>query len=328
MMKRVGLPLVFATAMMTVGCSQGYQFDLPPAQQEFGQQVTYDKRIDVLFVVDNSSSMGVYQDKLAQQVPVLIDSLLSLKLDLHLGVATTSMGGALPNGGQLIGSPTFLTDQTSNLKTELVNRIKQGQNGSDLERGLDSLMKVISPAYYNGHGAGFFREGALFAIIVLSNEDDKSSDFSTVAAFANKLDQFKGFYDDGTRRWSLNFVGVQSLSGSCASSDLTDYKEPGVRWMELADLSSGVKASICESNYSVAVSNLRARIAHILTDFRLKTKPDLATVKVTINGVEIPRSTVNGWDYIESINAIRFYGTAVPPADASISVDFKPAAAN
>ncbi|MNT40361.1 hypothetical protein D3C72_1766680 [compost metagenome] len=94
--------------------------------------------------------------------------------------------------------------------------------------------------------------------------------------------------------------------------------------MGLADVSGGVKESICNSSLATAVGNIRKRIAQIMTDFKLRDLPKLETIKILVNGVSIPRSQENGWDYFEDGNFIRFYGTAVPAADASIRVDFDP----
>ena len=52
--------------------------------------------VDMLFVVDNSASMGIYQDELADAFPSFIDALwdvLPPDVDLHVGVTTTDFAG-------------------------------------------------------------------------------------------------------------------------------------------------------------------------------------------------------------------------------------------
>lgn len=321
--------LILGGLFILSACSEGQKFSLPAQSDNFGKSVIYNNKIDVIFVVDNSSGMDQVNANWRAAIPSLIQSLLQQKLDLHVAVVTSSMGGTNPNGGRFLGSPRFLTSKTANLSTALTQRISQvGNDGSDLERGLDSLTRVLRPAYLNGEGAGFFREDALLAVITLSTEDDKSSDFQGSAGFAGFLDSVKGFYDDGTRRWTMNFIGILSLTGSCSTVPEMNYREPGVRWMDLAQLSNGVTASICSSNLSVAASNIRARIAQIITDYKLSSIPNLATVRVTLNGANVPRSNVDGWDYLADRNVIRFYGSAIPAADADIRIEFTPASAN
>lgn len=331
MRTRISIAAFAVAALGLAACQQGYQFDLPQTSNDFAQSVTYNNRVDVVLVLDNSSGMKIYSDKLQLALPTLINSFLAQKLDMHIAIVTTTMAGTQGvMGGQFVGSPKYLSSSTPNLAAQINARIASvGTTGSDLERGLDSVVTALSPAYLAGAGAGFLREDALLAIVALSSEDDKSANLgSSATPYKNFLDQLKGTYDDGTRRWTLNFIGVLSLSGSCQTSDISDYKEPGARWMSLASISNGVQGSICDTDYSVAASNIRIRISQILTDFPLDKIPDIATIHVFVGGVEVPKGDVNGWSYISATNVIRFNGTAVPAADAGIRVDFKPAGAN
>lgn len=326
-MKILALSVV---AIFLAACSEGQQFSLSGQSENFGQSILYNNRVDVIFVMDNSSGMAVHNSKLQSSIPTLVNALLAQKLDLHIAVVTSSMGGTNPNGGQFLGNPRYLTSATPNLSGNIISRLTAvGDDGSDLERGLDSLERVLQPSFQNGAGSGFLRNDALLAVISLSSEDDKSSDLSGGAvAYGAFLDQVKGFYDDGTRRWVMNFIGVLSLTGSCTTTTELGYKEPGVRWMDLAALSGGVTSSICADDLSTATTNVKARISQILTDYHLSRIPNESTLRVFRNGVEIPRSTMNGWDYLAAGNLIRFYGSAIPAADGTIRVDFRPAQAN
>lgn len=311
---------------MTVACSEGVKFDLPPASDNFGQAVTYNNKVDILWIVDNSSSMLKHQQNLSTQVPDLVTKLNSLKMDYHMAVVTTSMGGTNPDGGRFIGSPKFVTATTPDLINSLQSRMIVGEAGSNNERGLESMQNALSSTYLGNEGRGFFRDDALLVVIALSDEDDKSAVSNPSSYYANFLDGLKKPWVDGSRSWVFNFIGVLPTSTNCKT--FNDYAEAGLTFMDLVQTSGGVQESICNSNLSTAVSNIRARIYQILTDFKLSKIPLVETITVSINGKQIPRSNVNGWDYIPSINAIRFYGSAVPAADASINVDFKPKEAN
>lgn len=63
--------------------------DLPPVQSGC-------IALDMLFVVDNSASMGIYQDELANAFPTFIDSLWDVlpdDVDVHVGITTTDFAG-------------------------------------------------------------------------------------------------------------------------------------------------------------------------------------------------------------------------------------------
>ncbi|MGZ3769659.1 MAG: hypothetical protein ACXVCP_08760 [Bdellovibrio sp.] len=308
-----------------MACNQ-VKFDLPPTSNNFAQSISYNNKVDILWIIDNSSSMLKHQQSLSEQVPNWVAKLNALKMDYHMAVVTTSMGGANPDGGRFIGSPKYITSSNTNVTDDLKNRLVVGEAGSNNERGLESMEKSLSASYLANEGAGFLRNDALLVVIALSDEDDKTTVSNPVDHYTQFLDSIKQPWVDGSRSWIFNFVGVLSASAACKT--FNDYSEPGLIFMGIAKASGGVQDSICNKDLSLAVSTIHDRIYQILTDFKLSKKPVVDTIVVKINGETIPRNTVNGWDYIETLNVIRFYGSAVPAADASIKVDFKPAEAN
>lgn len=304
-----------------MACS-AQRFDLPQEQQAFGQIVTYNNKVDILFMMDNSSSMLQYQNKFAQQVPAMIDKLNALKLDYHIGITTSDMrsGGT---GGDLIGSPNYVTALTPNLTTTLANRVKVGQSGSDLERGLESVRTVLSSSNLQGAHKDFFRADALLVLIFLTNEDDYST--GSASSYIEFLNELKPIYKRGQPSWIANFIGVVSIDADCSTT--ADFKEAGLRYMQLVQASGGRNESICKTSLDQAVNNIRARIVEVMTDFPLERKPVVETITVFVNGVKLPQDDVNGWTYFADGNYIRFNGNAVPASDAEIVIDFKPAEA-
>ncbi|WP_347357925.1 hypothetical protein [Bdellovibrio sp.] len=320
--------LLAMTSALLMACQQNVAFDLPPSQDNFGQSVTYNNKVDILWIVDNSTSMLKHQQRLSDQIPELVTKLNSLKMDYHMAVVTTSMGGDNPDGGRFIGSPKYVTSKTPDLINNLKARMIVGEAGSNLERGLESMERALSSGYLANEGKGFFRNDALLVVVALSDEDDfsKSNSSAGISYYTNFLDGLKTPWVDGSRSWMFSFIGVLSLTSQCKT--FNDFASAGLSYIGLADVSGGVKESICSTNLASSVSNIRARIFQILTDFKLSKLPVVESIVVTINGQAVPRSSENGWQYLEASNSIRFYGSAVPAADAAIKVDFKPREAN
>lgn len=304
---------------LTVACSKT-EFGLGEESEQFAAGVTYNNKVDIILMVDNSSSMLQYQNKFSSEVPSMIGHLNRLNLDYHIAVVTSDMrsGG---NGGRFVGSPRFLSKSTPNLVSTLQSRVTVGQNGSDLERGLESLKTVLQPRYLQGEGAGFFRDDALLAMIVLTNEDDYSAD--SVNTLKQYFDSIKPPVTNVGKSWILNFIGVVTIDGQCRTT--ADFKEAGLRYMELADHSGGIKESICESSLGGAVSNVRARIVEILSEYKLPRRPVVDSIQVTINGKTVAKDPVNGWSYSSEANSVRFHGTAQPGATDVIKVNYTPA---
>lgn len=324
MVRSIITALICILSLSQVGCGgngAAATFDLDQTEQNFGQKILYNNKVDIVFIVDNSTSMAQHQQRLSAQIPTLVAVLKSLKMDYHIVAISTSMG-VDGNGGQFIGSPTVLTNKTANLETLLQQRIAQGETGSNNERGLLSLETALSPAYLNGAGVGFLRDEALLAVIELSDEDDKST--KTASYYANFLDQLKPPSVEGRKSWIFSFIGVLENSSACRT--FNDYSEVGLIQMQLAEISGGNKESLCSSNLSSAVSNIKARIVQILTDFYLKTEPLVKTIRVAVNGKLVAQSDTNGWTYVQENgkHIIRFKGDSVPPADADIRIEYTP----
>ena len=316
----LGRILLILILLLICGCG-AKQFDLPSQSKSFSQNVTYNNKVDIILMVDNSSSMVQYQDKFAEQVPNMVTSLNKLSMDYHIAIVSSDMRDGMGSGGKFIGNPSFLTSKTSNLTTLLAQRVKLGQLGSDLERGIDSVKAVLDADYLSSEGRGFLRPEAYLATIYLTNEDDWGlTKVDDMIAF---MDVVKPKLADGRRGWISNFIGVTSVNGNCATNP--DLKEPGLKYMQLSDASGGLKESICLSGLGKAVENVKIRIVQILSDFKLGRKPIETSLKVFVNGKEVPNGNVNGWQYIPEGYIIRFYGEAIPGAFDTISVDFKPA---
>jgi hypothetical protein len=310
-----------------VACGQEYEFALPPSSDNFGAGATYNNKVDIVFIVDDSESMQYPQQNLLAALPGMVSKLLSSKLDLHIAVTSTSVGGANPSGGRFIGNPKYFTSGTANLGSALTSRLNLGTGGRDREAGIESLFMVMSPNYSNGEAAGFYRDDALLAIIEITNEDDNSG-LGSATDYINAIDGVRRPFANGDRSWVFNVIGILDNNPSCATNPGQHYIERADTLIAMTDATKGQKESICSNDYTNAVSNIRARIVQILSDFKLSRVPNLSTVRVYQNGALVPRSNVNGWDYISAGNLIRFYGTWLPAADAKIQVDFTPATAD
>lgn len=159
--------------------------------------------LDILFVVDNSPSMIEEQQSLAANFPLMIDALSTLDgglPNLHIGVVTSDLGtdasntvpgrviGGCSNSGagnlvQVagmtdhflsdidVGGGTRETNYTGALRDEFATLALVGDNGCGFEQHLGAMKRALDD---NPTNAGFLREGANLAVVVLADEDDCS----------------------------------------------------------------------------------------------------------------------------------------------------------
>jgi hypothetical protein len=318
--------------LVTAGCSKK-SYTIAPSSENLVQGNLTNTKVDIILMIDNSSSMNVRQQLLSDQIPSMISTLDAAGLDYHIGVTTSDMSTS-GSGGYFIGAgtannPTYITPQTPNGLQLLQNRVKAGENGSDYERGIESVQSAIQNALdpaANNPDKGFWRDDAILSLIFLSDEEDQSTT-TTVADFQKFMDQLKRPFATGQRSWIANFLGVLSLTSGCTAGPFS-YPSPGYRYMQLADYSGGVKESICTGSLQAAVQNLKVQIINALKDFHLPRIPVVGSIKVYKEGLLVPESKTDGWEFIPTGNIIRFHGTAVPNSNEKIHVDFTPAEAN
>lgn len=308
-----------------VGCSNGTNFGIGAENAEFDSTIKYNNKVDIIWVVDDSSSMQPHQLKLAAEVNAMVTKLNELKMDYRMVVTTTSVGNGF-TGGKYIGSPKVLTQSTPGLVSQLQSRLVSGEMGSDKEQGIMSLQNLLSDGYLLNEGAGFHREESLLLINVLSDEEDQTdgTSASVLQSIKTRMEQLKRPFRPNVGGWVVNFIGVKD--STCRNG--LGIAPIGNRYLDLVATSGGKSFSICDASLKDAVTSLQARVLEIVTDYPLASTPNLDTVKVYMNGVLVPRSTLNGWDYIPALKVIRFYGTAVPSSDVSVKVDYTPASAS
>jgi hypothetical protein len=155
--------------------------------------------VDLLFVIDNSNSMGEEQNALTD---LYMDGFLRAleaahgsRPDLHIGVISSDLGagtdqlpgcamsdrGVLQNRGCAQVSDRYLVDlddgaggRTVNYTGTLTSAVsciaRLGTLGCGFEQHLGSLRRALDPATVEN--AGFLRDDAALAIVILADEDD------------------------------------------------------------------------------------------------------------------------------------------------------------
>jgi len=131
-------------------------------------------KADILFVVDNSLSMAPEQLKLATALNNFATALSGI--DWQIGITTTDMtstgmGGKLVDISTSRGNVKLLTSQIPDYENAFYSSVSgQGESGSNDERGILSALRVIE----SGSSSGLLRAKSHLAVIVLSDEDERS----------------------------------------------------------------------------------------------------------------------------------------------------------
>ena len=174
--------------------------DLDQAREErIDFDVSENRDVDILFVVDNSNSMEREQASLAAKFSNVIDA-LSRHPDglpsIHIAVVSTDLGGGgtvnpcsvSGDGGDFLGSScptldgTFLRsivvegaprdeNFTGSLPETFACMATLGNRGCGFEQPLESMRRALS----GPQSAEFLRDHAYLAVVIVSDEDDCSA---------------------------------------------------------------------------------------------------------------------------------------------------------
>lgn len=226
---------------------------------------TANHELDLLFVIDDSATMLDEQQRLAAAIPAFVQA-LSVSTDgtsqprppsLHLGVVTTDLGttgtadttpggtvancmGAGKDAAMQHGSATFdgafLRDEsdgfgprTTNYSGALTDVVAQMMNVGDQGCPIEQPLAAMERALGNPANAGFLRDSARFAIVMMSNEDDCSflhssfltSDTSTLGGLGSfRCTRFGVTCDGGGQDTAqMNIPGTKTGCQGNASSE-------------------------------------------------------------------------------------------------------------
>jgi len=241
---------------------------------------TLDGKVDVLFIVDNSGSMGDDQQILADNFATFIAGASTSGTDFQIGVTSTDVldPGALR--GRLNGSPAILTGQTPGLVNAFETRASLGTNGTGLELGLEAMRLALSEPLASSANAGFHRPAAALSIIVVSDEDD-SGDYVGDFGFpehAFPLESYEGFLD------ALK-GGVLTEAPVLFSAVVQTCCSP--RYTDLAARYGGVTLDITSETWGEQLTEIANATFALSRLFRLTTPPQSGTVDVEVDGAPV-----------------------------------------
>jgi hypothetical protein len=249
-------------------------------------------KIDILFVVDNSGSMGDKQMNLATNFPMfasLIENYVTAsgkQLDYHIGITTTDKEWTetifgfpnviAGNDGKLVtgASCNFpagrrYLQRGDNVGTVLPCVANVGTSGNANEMPLEGARLALTKRIQDGTNAGFLRPEALLAVVFLTDEEDCSTtqdQFTSVvscdgpfaimktpvAEYLAAIDAAKG----GQRAlWAAAAIAGPTPSGCDDSMGNGGSADPATRLSEFISSagSNGVFAPICEADLASAL---------------------------------------------------------------------------
>lgn len=346
------LTILTATTLV-VGCSKSADsFSLLADGSSYKQNANYvPRKVDILWVVDNSGSMQSSQANLAANFNSFIQKFIQTDSDFHMAVTTSDaflapyyndftmsrIRDGVTDANLNQHSGVFVMNKnTPNLSNVFLTNITQGIRGSGDERAFSSFEETLK----NPWNASFRRADAFLAIIIVSDEDDFShNDFTTglqgyyfsedyndpkmysIQHYVNFLTNYTAGSSAG-KNFSVNAITI--FDSACYNQLKGNGQKLSKRYGELVNATGGQLVSLC-SDFSQSLQLLSESIVELSSVFQLNRFPIEETIVVMVNNVVVPKDAINGWTYDAATNSIAFHGTAIPQAGADVKINFDPA---
>jgi hypothetical protein len=269
-------------------------------------------KLDVLFVVDDSGSMAEEQQALADAFPALFEAITSFSQDYHVGVVSTDVDDPAKSGKlQGYSGGRFIDASTPNPVAVFQDMAALGTDGSGDEQGRRAAYLALTPPLVTGYNAGFYREDALLAIVVLSDENDSSGNAPSRNDFITFLNELKG--DPSLTSFSA-IVGPQQSCETAAS---------GSEYLAVSAAVGGAVVNICNGDYAAALPTDLPAIGGAVT-LPAPAVPDSVSVEQVLpGGTRVPLERGVAWALDDS-STIRFDGALVP-GNTEVVVTWTPA---
>ncbi|MBN2494647.1 MAG: choice-of-anchor D domain-containing protein [Deltaproteobacteria bacterium] len=287
---------------------------------------------DVLFVVDNSGSMGWAQDELADNFDYFISWAISRDVDYHIGVTSTEVNepetdqGDPPRDiipGVLVhptNRPPFITNQTPDFEQAFAENVHVGICCSDeQEAGLEAAWMALSEPLITDPqaNAGFLREDAKLYIVCVSDEQDQSR---------GNPDFYVDYFSHIKGPRNREMMKVSAICGDAPDGCGGETAQSGSRYIEVANRTGGIFESICTSNWAMALENLGIDAFAFIQEFPLTRPAESDSIVVTVDGMPVDEASVpngaDGWTYIEDTNSVFFGDDVVPEQGARIVITY------
>ena len=247
---------------------------------------------DILWVVDNSGSMGNDQASLATNFSAFLDIVDVLDIDYHLGVVTTddsSLQGAIP----------IMTPSTPDVHAAFAAAVTVGTTGSGNEKGFQYGWGALSSPMTDpgGPNDGFLREEAGLRVVFVSDEAEQSS--GTVTDYVTNFQSLK--------------VNSDHVVLSCIIQQ--NY---GQRYEQAATMTGGLVEYLTNPNWINTLSQLAWLSMSWQDTFELSQVPVEETIEVELNHVPV----YVGWYFDGIYNAVVFEPDYIPDTGDLITITY------
>lgn len=269
-------------------------------------------QVDILFVIDDSCSMGDEQQAVATNLSAFLSSASQSTGDWRIGITTTDV---FSTRGVLVreaGATPWLTPTTPGLVSLFAQRVRVGVSGSGFEQPLAALQAAVTEPNLSGANRGFLRSGAALAVVIVTDALEQSP--NSVGSYLAAVRAAKGNRNELV---SVSVVGPFTPPGNGCS---TEGSVDSGRYASVINATNGVTSDICTQNWATDLQAISRNVFGARRSFELSgTARSAADITVRLDGNVV----ASGWAYNTVDNAVVF--SSPPPAGTQLEFTYRTA---
>lgn len=263
------------------------------------------QKLDILWVIDNSGSMGDEQKALGENFEAFIKEFIKKEIDFKMAITTTDTrekyaGKSYKNSIDLLTSDKLKANKLKFLN-DFSNLVKVGVKGSGYEKGIKA-----SEIFTQNYASQWLRDDAYLTIVYLSDEEDQSE--KSVDSYLKSIQKIKR---------NNGLIKAYSIVDMVPRRKRGAIVRGYARYKEIVQKTGGEVASIKGSFYDTLL-NMGEQISNLSQQYPLSKRPhEVKLIKVSVNEV------INTeWLYDEKSNSIAFDSQHIPASGSKITISY------
>ncbi len=252
--------------------------------------VSGDADVDILWLIDNSPSMGTAQQLVSDNTRIFMNEFTKAgPLRWRMGMISTTEADQPYVGFTPADALNFQTPDAVTKFQQAVGRL--GENGDTTEKTYTPVLNALHQF------PDFLRPNAYLALIIVTDEEEQSD--VTTNDFLNQIKALKA----NSLGHFLTYGIFSDRSAGCPGSAYNGGKYP-----DLISQTHGKTYPLCSSNFGLLLSQLGAdlvsKIGTVSNKVVLSDRPIVSTIEVYYAGQKLRSGPTGQWIYNPIDNVI------------------------
>ncbi len=241
--------------------------------------------LDILVVVDNSTSMEEEQQNLAQK----LDALTSSVDDTNWQIGVINMSSPCLRLGRVIKR------NDADRNAAFLQAANVGMNNNVIEKGYPMAIRALK-GECNGRYNPWIREGSTVAVMIVTDEDNCGSNNGSHSCdfdYGKNATEMSQFLNTIRPAGKAKLFGIHWIPNdhSCKTALGEAWK-----YQEGITATGGYAGSICDADYTQTLQQISQNVRKsVVKEFVLSDNPDMRVVEIAVDGQTLGSGyTVNG----------------------------------